>query len=162
MLYGAVFLLTLGLLLFSLLECIATESSACRNLPKPMWILLIVLLPTAGSIAWLLLGRPQRTASYSRQPGVRPAPASRPRRPIGPDDDPRFLQSLSGPAGRSLPGEPAAGKSAPGETEAAKEPANQGSGDQQPGHENGQLQDGAPGTGSDEPGRNPEGRQEAD
>ncbi len=117
MFYGAAFLFSLALLLFAVLDCIATEASLCRYLPKPLWIMLIIFLPTVGSVAWLLLGRPEKTTSYPGHTSSRPGPpAARPRRPLGPDDDPRFAE-MSGGTARSAPGVPAK------EPEPAKEPA---------------------------------------
>jgi hypothetical protein len=64
-----------------------------RNLPKTFWILLIIFLPTIGSVAWLLLGRPEKTRLYPGDNRARAnPPGARPRRPLGPDDDPRFLE----------------------------------------------------------------------
>jgi hypothetical protein len=56
----------------------------CRNLPKGVWLILVILLPDIGSLGWLLLGRPERA-------GWRPgsADASPRRRPIGLEDQPR-------------------------------------------------------------------------
>ncbi len=104
MLYGLLFFFSLGLLLFSLLDCIATASSSCRNLPKSLWILLIVFLPTIGSVAWLLLGRPVKARLLSGDIRYRPDQAARPKRPLGPDDDPRFLEMTR----RMVPPPPAA------------------------------------------------------
>lgn len=93
MFYGLAFLFSLGLLVFCVLDCIATDSSLVRNLPKTFWILLIIFLPTIGSVAWLLLGRPEKTRLYPGDTRARAnPPAARPKRPLGPDDDPRFLE----------------------------------------------------------------------
>lgn len=93
MFYGLAFLFSLGLLVFCVLDCIATDSSLVRNLPKTLWIMLIIFLPTIGSIAWLLLGRPEKTRFNpgDTRPRLNP-PTGRPQRPLGPDDDPRFLE----------------------------------------------------------------------
>jgi phospholipase D-like protein len=50
-------LVELGLLIFCLIDCIQTESVLVRNLPKGLWILLIIFVPVIGSIAWLVAGR---------------------------------------------------------------------------------------------------------
>ncbi|HEU4868933.1 MAG TPA: PLD nuclease N-terminal domain-containing protein [Actinomycetota bacterium] len=93
MFYGLAFLFSLGLLVFCVLDCIATDSSLVRNLPKTLWIMLIIFLPTIGSVAWLLLGRPEKTRPYPGDSRTRAnPPAARPKRPLGPDDDPRFLE----------------------------------------------------------------------
>jgi hypothetical protein len=91
--YVLAFLFSLGLLVFCVLDCIASDSSLVRNLPKSLWIMLIIFLPTIGSIAWLLLGRPEKTRLYPGDSrGRMNPPAARPKRPLGPDDDPRFLE----------------------------------------------------------------------
>ena len=46
--------------IWALLDVISTDGSMCRNLPKPMWIILVVILPAIGAIFWLLLGRPEK------------------------------------------------------------------------------------------------------
>lgn len=117
-------LLLLGLTLFALLDAAMTDESEVRLLPKPVWIIAIVLVPILGPKAWLVLGRPRPQdradggtgrrspsgrAPMSRSGGARPggprsgaAPAGRNggRRgpagppPKGPDDDPDFLKRL--------------------------------------------------------------------
>ncbi len=97
MFYGFAFLFSVGLTLFCVLDCIATDSSLVRNLPKTLWIMLIIFLPTIGSVAWLLLGRPEKTRLRPGDTRYRPdPPSSRPKRPLGPDDDPRFLEMTRG------------------------------------------------------------------
>jgi len=56
-------LVALGLWLFALFDVITTDSSLCRNLPKLLWVLLVVVLFDIGAVAWLLLGRPQRAGA---------------------------------------------------------------------------------------------------
>jgi hypothetical protein len=68
----------LVLLILALISGLSAER--VRNAPRFVWILLILFLPIAGPIAYLLWGRP-----------VRPRPA---RRPSSPDDDPDFLRSV--------------------------------------------------------------------
>lgn len=58
---GIIFIATLGLWIYCIVEIIQTPDGACRNLPKLGWLLLVVLLPLIGSIAWLVAGRPQTT-----------------------------------------------------------------------------------------------------
>lgn len=83
---GAVGLLLLGLWLFAIFDVIATESALCRNLPKTMWLLIVLVLPDIGSIAWLLLGRPEHAGF---RPGDTTYRASS--RPIGPEDAPTYM-----------------------------------------------------------------------
>ena len=91
------FAIELVLLVWCLIEAISTPRELVRNLDKTIWIILIVLLPLVGSIAWLVAGRPQRQASSGSQwrMGSGFPEDSRPRRGTGaPDDDPSFLRKL--------------------------------------------------------------------
>ena len=56
------------LLIFCLIDCIQSDSAQVRNLPKIAWIVLIVILPLVGGIAWLFAGRPLRGAQASSVP----------------------------------------------------------------------------------------------
>ena len=78
-------LLSLGLTIYCVVDAIQTEDEAVRNLPKLAWLGLILLAPLVGPVAWLIAGRPRTVA-------IRPA--TPPRRPRGPDDDPDFLKGL--------------------------------------------------------------------
>ena len=92
------FAIELVLLVWCLIEAISTPRELVRNLDKTIWIILIVLLPLVGSIAWLVAGRPQRQASSGSQwrMGSGFPEDSRPRRGTGaPDDDPDFLRSIA-------------------------------------------------------------------
>ncbi|HEX2052486.1 MAG TPA: PLDc N-terminal domain-containing protein [Actinomycetota bacterium] len=91
------FLLWLGLFLFAILDCLAADPTRCRGFPKLVWIPLIALLPIVGPAAWLMFGRPLQLREQ-RIANQRPKPS----RPLGPDDDPRFLEMTGGPA-RSAP-----------------------------------------------------------
>lgn len=51
-------LLIMLLWVFCLIDVITADGSGVRYLPKIVWLLLVVLLPLAGSLAWLLAGRP--------------------------------------------------------------------------------------------------------
>ena len=56
---GLVALVFLGFWLWAIFDVIATDQSRIRNLPKLVWLLLVVFFGAIGSIAWLLLGRPE-------------------------------------------------------------------------------------------------------
>lgn len=56
---GIVGLVVLGLWLYAIYDVITTDESMVRNLPKMVWLLLVIFLGVIGSLAWLLLGRPQ-------------------------------------------------------------------------------------------------------
>ena len=89
MLYGSgvLALVELGLLVYCVLNVITTPEAEVRNLPKLLWLVLVVLIPIVGSIAWLVAGRPQK-AAVARPPRVERARAA------SPDDDEAFLRSL--------------------------------------------------------------------
>jgi hypothetical protein len=53
----------LALWIFCLVDVIGTPDSAVRNLPKVAWVLIVLLFPLAGSIAWLVAGRPQQVVA---------------------------------------------------------------------------------------------------
>src|SRR5665647_2839130 len=78
----------LALLVYCLIDCIQSDEGSVRNLPKTMWVLLIIFLPIVGSVAWLAVGRPQgaparperwprcRTTTPRRAPGHRTRPST--------------------------------------------------------------------------------------
>ena len=55
-------LLVLVLWVFSVVDVIISDEGAIRHLPKLPWLLLVLFFPLAGSIAWLVAGRPQGPA----------------------------------------------------------------------------------------------------
>jgi Phospholipase_D-nuclease N-terminal len=93
---GLPVLIELGLALFCLIDCIQSSDDAVRNLPKWAWIVLILLFPFVGAIAWLVAGRPFRDPGNGRPTGYPEyaRAARRPSRPVAPDDDPDFLWEL--------------------------------------------------------------------
>ena len=91
------YLIELALLVFCLIDCIQTDASSVRNLPKMAWVFLIVILPLVGGIAWLVAGRPE--APRGRQvpwPSTQTAgfPEYEKPRAGSPHDDPAFLASM--------------------------------------------------------------------
>ncbi len=59
-------LLTFALWVFCLVEVIRSEDGGIRHLPKLGWLLIVLFFPLAGSIAWLVAGRPIGAAQTSR------------------------------------------------------------------------------------------------
>ncbi len=55
---GAFGLVLLALWVFCLFDVVMTDASACRNLGKTWWLVLVVLLPDVGAVLWLVAGRP--------------------------------------------------------------------------------------------------------
>jgi hypothetical protein len=82
----------------ALISCLSvSDKRTIRRLPRFLWVILIVLVPIAGPVAWFAFGRP-RTLRQSRP--RRPLAAGQPDRSPAPDDDPEFLQSLKRPPPR--------------------------------------------------------------
>lgn len=109
---AAVVLALAGVLLaaLALISCLSVEDKReIRGMPRFAWLLVILLAPLAGPIAWFLLGRPQPAgkpgASWRAATG-----RSEPPRPRAPDDDPEFLRSLdqhtTGAAGQTPADQP--------------------------------------------------------
>lgn len=89
--------LMLGLWLFCIIDVITTPTGAVRNLPKLLWLAIVVLLVDLGSIAWLVAGRDWTGTPRSLTGRVATRGAGRParnRRPSNPDDDEEFLAGL--------------------------------------------------------------------
>ncbi|MER7500775.1 PLD nuclease N-terminal domain-containing protein [Nonomuraea pusilla] len=73
--------------LFSLFDVVTTPEDDVRNVPKPLWVLIVVVVPFLGGLVWLIKGRPRAArAAWPVPPG--------PGMPKGPDDDPEFLKEL--------------------------------------------------------------------
>ncbi|WP_425581982.1 PLDc N-terminal domain-containing protein [Streptosporangium fragile] len=78
--------------LYCLFDVITTPDEESRNLPKLLWVLIVVLLVPVGGVFWLLLGRPN--GPRSPRPQFFQDRPPRPEAPKGPDDDPEFLKDL--------------------------------------------------------------------
>ena len=100
MLYGGgvLALVEVVLLVYCVLNIITTPEGEVRNLPKLLWLVLVVVLPLVGGIAWLVAGRPQgpaRSLPYKGNAGVPPRRDRAARaQASSPDDDEAFLRSL--------------------------------------------------------------------
>jgi hypothetical protein len=53
-------LVELALVVFCVIDIIQTPPGAHRNLEKGWWLLLVILIPIVGCVAWLVAGRPTR------------------------------------------------------------------------------------------------------
>ena len=91
-------LVVIAVWVFCFIDVLLTPVGAVRNLPKLAWVFIVLLLPTIGSIAWLIAGRPwDRTNLQARTRSVgRVAAGDRANRfvPANPDDDEEFLAGL--------------------------------------------------------------------
>jgi hypothetical protein len=77
--------LMVALTVYAAVDCIQRDETLVRNLPKLVWVFLILLFPVVGPLSWFIAGRPRRPRNSS--PTHRPPPR-------GPDDDPDFLRGL--------------------------------------------------------------------
>ena len=83
MLRAVLVVLAVGLTVYALIDCARTEPHQVRALPKPIWVLVVLLLPVLGPLAWLVAGRGARGPGPARGAG-----------PLAPDDDPEFLREI--------------------------------------------------------------------
>jgi hypothetical protein len=75
------------LMILALISCLSADRIRVRNAPRAVWVLLIVLIPLIGPLAYFVWGRPLPPPSEGGQLRRSPRPAS-------PDDDPDFLRSM--------------------------------------------------------------------
>lgn len=90
-------LLMLALTIYCLIDCIRTPEDEIQGLPKILWVLLILLFPLVGGVAWLMAGRSRTTRNTSVSwPGTDTAgfPEYERVRPLAPDDDDAYLRRL--------------------------------------------------------------------
>lgn len=90
---------------YAFFDTLTSPGDEVRNLPKALWLVVIVILPPVGALLWFLFGRPRVEAvanTASVQTGsvdeLDPSDFSRPTShngPVGPDDDPEFLRKLN-------------------------------------------------------------------
>jgi hypothetical protein len=90
------FLVELVLLVYCVLNIATTPEHEVRNLPRMVWLLLVVVLPLAGGIAWLAAGRPLGPPQPRPRARAVPSAYDRPGRATAasPDDDVAFLEGL--------------------------------------------------------------------
>lgn len=84
-------LVSVGVMIYALIEAISTPSDRVRIMPKGLWIVVIILVPLIGGVLWLLFGN-QNSYLASTVQGFKKT--SGPVRPTSPDDDDEFLRSL--------------------------------------------------------------------
>jgi hypothetical protein len=88
-------LAVLALWVWAIFDVISTDESLCRNLPKSAWIFVVLFFSAIGSLAWLVVGRPEN-AGFA--PGdTRPRAPTR--RVVGPEDSPRWDARLDARTG---------------------------------------------------------------
>jgi hypothetical protein len=93
-------LIHVALICIALIDCLSSDESDVRALPKVVWVFIILLFSPIGPIVWFVAGRPQRakTAGGAWAPGAGFPESTRPsrrKRPVAPDDDPEFLKGIA-------------------------------------------------------------------
>lgn len=68
------------LTVFTVVFALSAKANEVRVLRKPIWVILILVIPVLGALLYLTIGRPI----------VPPEPTQ-----IAPDDDPEFLRRLA-------------------------------------------------------------------
>ncbi|MCW2818720.1 MAG: hypothetical protein JWR42_1507 [Marmoricola sp.] len=66
-------LVALALWVYCLVDAIGTDEARMKHLPKVGWLLIILFFPLAGSVAWLVAGRPDGSPDR-RSPHERAVP----------------------------------------------------------------------------------------
>jgi hypothetical protein len=79
-------ILPIVLAVYALIDCAQSDADRVRGPRRTVWAAIILLLPVAGPVAWLVGGRPR---SGPRRPPKPVAP------PLAPDDDPEFLRQMN-------------------------------------------------------------------
>ena len=81
----------------ALISCLSvSDKRTIRRMPRALWVLVIMLIPLVGPVAWFVFGRPRKPLSAPSGWRVAAGLPERPR-PPAPDDDPDFLRSLEPP-----------------------------------------------------------------
>jgi amino acid permease len=82
---GFLFILSVGLTLFTFIDCAQRDETQLKKLPKWGWLLVIFLFGLFGSLSYLFIGRNGARAIAPRKPQKKILP---------PDDDPDFLNKI--------------------------------------------------------------------
>lgn len=79
--YIIVGLVLVALTIYAAIDSLMTDHARVRGLPKPLWFIVVLLLPLVGPVLWLTIGKDRgRGRQVKRQ--------------TAPDDDPEFLRRL--------------------------------------------------------------------
>ncbi|MBT2409757.1 PLDc_N domain-containing protein [Streptomyces sp. ISL-12] len=97
MLRVLMFLVPLALSVYAFIDCISTKDEDVRHMPKPLWAILVLLFPLAGSISWIIAGKKRQPAGG---PGRFQGGGGGRGQWVAPDDNPDFLKSLDEDKGR--------------------------------------------------------------
>ena len=91
-------LLVLVLWLCCIVDVITSREDGIRHLGKTIWMLIVFFFPLAGSLAWLIAGRPRAERPLTRAEGAAPAFPEYERRgrfaATDPEEDAEFLRKV--------------------------------------------------------------------
>lgn len=68
----AVYVVGFALWVYCLVDAVGSREGEVRNLPKLAWVVVVLLFPFVGSIAWLVAGRPERRTTTRHAPAAYP------------------------------------------------------------------------------------------
>ncbi|MFA7324877.1 MAG: PLDc N-terminal domain-containing protein [Candidatus Nanopelagicales bacterium] len=80
----------LAVYIWFIVDVFRSPKSTVRNLPKGIWLLIVIVIPILGGAVWAIFGRTRPIGGGRRGRRV----------PMAPDDDPRFLAKLDEEAWR--------------------------------------------------------------
>ena len=128
---------TFALWTYCLVGVISCPPNRVRNLPKLVWVLLVVLFPFVGSIAWLVAGRPtgERANRSAHERAQQAFPEyDRPGRAAAhdPQRDEEFLRRVRERAEEQRRRYEQSRRSQPAQPEQPEQPAQAGAAPQQP------------------------------
>ena len=87
-----------ALIIYAFIDAARTDSSKMpARISKPVWLLLIAIVPVLGALIWLFFKYQYIFKADYTRPSGSANPFSRPQKPTGPvapDDDPDFLARL--------------------------------------------------------------------
>jgi hypothetical protein len=85
---GLLALVAFGFWLYALFDSITAPRERIRLLPKPVWVIVIVVLNIVGTVLWFTVGRPRKSdlppARTAAPPGRLVGPIRPTRRPTPP------------------------------------------------------------------------------
>ncbi|MDR0592456.1 MAG: PLD nuclease N-terminal domain-containing protein [Bifidobacteriaceae bacterium] len=92
------YVLPLVLMIYAIVDCAVDDNIERTSVPKALWIVIIILFPYFGPLAWLAvskIAKPRLRAAAGGPPGALPRRTPRRPGPVAPDDNPDFLRHLA-------------------------------------------------------------------
>jgi hypothetical protein len=91
-------LLLIGLVVYSVIGIVRSTPEERLNVPRPLWVLAVLLFPLIGAVIWIVVSYTHRAGAGGGTVGRRPS-----RGPTAPDDDDEFLWRLDEERRRTNP-----------------------------------------------------------